>query len=94
MPELPEAEVAARQLRETGLVLVSITGLGGRHCAETLSSLEWFLGLQGLSERGKLSHLFIRAAEVKFMTAAELGMTGLLCFGIRRLNTLNIRTLS
>ena len=84
MPELPEAEVAARQLRERVVgALVSDCWVGREDIVrEGLSSLEWFRGatITGVERRGKSVILaFIRAAEVKFMTA-ELGMTGLLLF--------------
>ncbi|HNA85401.1 MAG TPA: bifunctional DNA-formamidopyrimidine glycosylase/DNA-(apurinic or apyrimidinic site) lyase [Nitrospira sp.] len=84
MPELPEAEVAVRQLRERVVgALVSDCWVGREDIVrEGLSSLEWFRGatITGVERRGKSVILaFIRAEEVKFMTA-ELGMTGLLLF--------------
>jgi len=84
MPELPEAEVAARQLR------ARVMGATVRDCwigrgdivREGLSSLEWYRGTKivGVERRGKSVILtFAGATQARFL-AAELGMTGLLLF--------------
>lgn len=84
MPELPEAEVAARQLRERVVgAWVSDCWVGrGDIVREGLSSLQWFRGaaITGVERRGKSVIIaFLRAEETRFL-AAELGMTGLLLF--------------
>jgi formamidopyrimidine-DNA glycosylase len=84
MPELPEAEVAARQLRERVVgALVSDCWVGrGDIVREGLSSLQWFRGaaIAGVERRGKSVIItFVRAGQTRFL-AAELGMTGLLLF--------------
>lgn len=82
MPELPEAEVASRQLRER------IVGATVRDCwvgrddivREGLSSLEWYrqAEITAVERRGKSVVLtFQQGAQPRFL-AAELGMTGLL----------------
>lgn len=84
MPELPEAEVAACQLR------AHVVGATVRDCwigrgdivREGLSSLEWYRGtrITGVERRGKSVILtFAGATQVRFLVA-ELGMTGLLLF--------------
>lgn len=84
MPELPEAEVAARQLR------ARVMGSTVRNCwigrpdivREGLASLEWYRGtkIAGVERRGKSVILtFAGATQARFL-AAELGMTGLLLF--------------
>jgi formamidopyrimidine-DNA glycosylase len=84
MPELPEAEVAACQLR------ARVTGATVRDCwvgrgdivREGLASLGWYHGakIAGVERRGKSVILtFTRAKQARFL-AAELGMTGLLLF--------------
>lgn len=84
MPELPEAEVAARQLRERVVgALVRDCWVGrGDIVREGLSSLEWFrhATITGVERRGKSVIIaFLRAGQTRFL-AAELGMTGLLLF--------------
>lgn len=84
MPELPEAEVAARQLRERVVgALVSDCWVGRRDIVrEGLSSLDWFrqATITGVERRGKSVIIaFLRAEQARFL-AAELGMTGLLLF--------------
>ncbi|WHZ17802.1 MAG: Formamidopyrimidine-DNA glycosylase [Nitrospira sp.] len=84
MPELPEAEVASRQLRER------VVGATVRDCwvgrgdivREGLSSLEWYrrTRIAEVERRGKSVILtFVRGGQERFL-AAELGMTGLLLF--------------
>ncbi len=84
MPELPEAEVAARQLRERVVgAIVSDCWVGrGDIVREGLSSLKWYhrARIAGVERRGKSVILtFLRADQTRFL-AAELGMTGLLLF--------------
>lgn len=84
MPELPEAEVAARQLRERVVgAMVSDCWVGrGDIVREGLSSLEWYrlARITGVERRGKsVIMTFLRADQTRFL-AAELGMTGLLLF--------------
>lgn len=84
MPELPEAEVAARQLRERVVGAIVRDCWVGREdiVREGLSALQWFRGaaITGVERRGKSVIIaFLRAEQTKFL-AAELGMTGLLLF--------------
>ncbi len=84
MPELPEAEVAARQLRErvVGATVQDCWVGRGDIVREGLSSLEWYRQAQitGVERRGKSIILtFTRGEHARFL-AAELGMTGLLIF--------------
>lgn len=84
MPELPEAEVASRQLRER------VVGATVRDCwvgrgdivRDGLSSLAWYrrAKIVEVERRGKTVILaFARDGQERFLTA-ELGMTGLLLF--------------
>ena len=84
MPELPEAEVTAAQLR------LAINGARvqgywvGRAdiIREGLDTLPWYVGsrVEAVERRGKTVVIsFLRDAEKRFL-AAELGMTGLLLF--------------
>ena len=84
MPELPEAEVAARQLRERVVGAMVTDYWVGREdiVREGLPSVEWFRGarIAGVERRGKSVIIsFLRAQQTRFL-AAELGMTGLLLF--------------
>ena len=84
MPELPEAEVAARQLRERviGATVRDFWVGRGDIVREGLSSVEWYRHAQimGVERRGKSIILtFVRDGHTRFL-AAELGMTGLLIF--------------
>lgn len=84
MPELPEAEVAARQLRERVVGAIVRDCWVGREdiVREGLSLLQWFHGaaITGVERRGKSVIIaFSRAEQTKFLVA-ELGMTGLLLF--------------
>ena len=84
MPELPEAEVAARQLRERVIGATVRDFWVGRDdiVREGLSSVEWYRHAQimGVERRGKSVILtFVRDGHTRFL-AAELGMTGLLIF--------------
>ena len=84
MPELPEAEVAAHQLRS------SILGATVRDCwvgradivREGLATLSWYQGarIDTIERRGKTVVIgFIQQRQRRFLVA-ELGMTGLLLF--------------
>jgi formamidopyrimidine-DNA glycosylase len=84
MPELPEAEVVARQLR------VHLLGAQLNDCwvgradivREGLPTLPWYRGarLEGVERYGKCVALeFQKEGEFRYV-AAELGMTGLLLF--------------
>ena len=84
MPELPEAEVVARQLRARVLgALVKDCWIGRPDIVrQGLSTLDWYRGarLRAIERRGKsivlaLSH----ESETRYLVA-ELGMTGLLFF--------------
>lgn len=84
MPELPEAEVAARQLRErvVGAIVRDCWVGRGDIVREGLSTLEWYrqAEITAVERRGKSVILtFYRGGQTRFM-AAELGMTGLLLF--------------
>ncbi|BFU95497.1 MAG: DNA-formamidopyrimidine glycosylase and DNA-(Apurinic or apyrimidinic site) lyase [Nitrospira sp.] len=84
MPELPEAEVVARQIRSrlTGARLVDVI-LGRRDIVrEGVGTLSWYreTRLISIDRYGKSVALgFQRSAEVRYVVA-ELGMTGLLLF--------------
>ncbi|HET6675989.1 MAG TPA: bifunctional DNA-formamidopyrimidine glycosylase/DNA-(apurinic or apyrimidinic site) lyase [Nitrospiraceae bacterium] len=84
MPELPEAEVAAAQLRQ------KIVGSTVRDCwvgrsdiiREGGETVSWYGGsrIEAVERRGKTVVIsFSRDGEIRFL-AAELGMTGLLLF--------------
>ena len=84
MPELPEAEVAAAQLRQC------IHGARVRDywvgrpdiIREGLDTLSWYVGARvaAVERRGKTVIIsFLREGKMRFL-AAELGMTGLLLF--------------
>ncbi len=85
MPELPEAEVVARQVRDR-LLGATITDCWiGRDdiVRQGLSTLPWYTGacLTGVTRHGKSVALaFTRNDETRYLVA-ELGMTGLLLFG-------------
>ncbi|MCC2639857.1 MAG: mutM [Nitrospira sp.] len=84
MPELPEAEVAARQLHERVVGATVRDYWLGRDdiVREGLSSLEWYRHgrIANVERRGKSVILsFVHGKITKFL-AAELGMTGLLLF--------------
>ncbi len=84
MPELPEAEVAARQLRARVLGATVRDCWVGRNdiVREGLSTLGWYPNsrIDGVERRGKSVILaFVRGGERRYL-AAELGMTGLLLF--------------
>lgn len=84
MPELPEAEVVARQIRSrlTGATLVDVV-LGRRDIVrEGVGTLSWYREsrLISVDRYGKSVALgFQKSAEVRYVVA-ELGMTGLLLF--------------
>ncbi len=84
MPELPEAEVVAIQLRERLVgASVSHVWLGRRDIIrEGFSTLSWYQGatISAVERRGKCLVLkFRREAECRYLVA-ELGMTGLFFF--------------
>lgn len=84
MPELPEAEVATRQLRERVIGATVQDVWVGRDdiIREGLSSVEWYRDAKIIAaeRRGKSIILtFVRGGRLRFL-AAELGMTGLLIF--------------
>jgi formamidopyrimidine-DNA glycosylase len=85
MPELPEAEVVARQVRDR------LLGATIRECwigrddivRQGLPTVSWYKGacLTGVTRHGKSVALaFTRDEETRYLVA-ELGMTGLLLFG-------------
>lgn len=84
MPELPEAEVVSRQLRQRVLGAVWKDCWVGRPdiVRQGLETLDWYRGsrLAAVDRRGKSVVLsFARNEESRFLIA-ELGMTGLLLF--------------
>ena len=84
MPELPEAEVVARQLRDRLLGAVLKDCWIGRPdiVRKGLPILDWFRGarLTAVARRGKSVVLsYSRDGDTRYMVA-ELGMTGLLLF--------------
>jgi formamidopyrimidine-DNA glycosylase len=84
MPELPEAEVVARQLRVHLLGAQLNECLVGRAdiVREGLSTLSWYYGavLEGVERYGKSVALGLRREDEIRYIVAELGMTGLLLF--------------
>lgn len=84
MPELPEAEVVARQLR------ACIVGSFVKNCwvgrsdiiRQGLATMYWYRGTQvvGVERRGKSVVLVFRGTDEQRYLVAELGMTGLLFF--------------
>jgi formamidopyrimidine-DNA glycosylase len=84
MPELPEAEVVARQLR------ASIVGSILKDCwigrpdivREGLETIDWYRGgrVAGVERRGKSVALAVERDGERRYLVAELGMTGLLLF--------------
>ena len=84
MPELPEAEVAAAQLRKS-IHGARVRGYWiGRSdiIREGLDSLSWYVGarVEAVERRGKTVIIaFVREGNRRFL-AAELGLTGLLLF--------------
>lgn len=84
MPELPEAEVVAQQLRArlVGAILTEFWIGRADIVREGLKSASWYCGssLQSVDRYGKSVALgFQRKSEVRYVVA-ELGMTGLLLF--------------
>lgn len=84
MPELPEAEVVARQLR-AGLLgaVISDCWIGRPDIVrQGLSTLDWYKGacVRDVSRRGKCVILALRREGETRYLVAELGMTGLLFF--------------
>jgi formamidopyrimidine-DNA glycosylase len=84
MPELPEAEVAARQLRErlVGAVIRDCQVTRKDIIREGLSTLAWyrFSKIEGVERRGKSVILVCSQGQERRYLTAELGMTGLLLF--------------
>lgn len=84
MPELPEADVVARQIR-TSLLGAQVTGVSiGRHdiVREGYDTASWYCGatLQSVERFGKSVALGFAKSQVCRYVVAELGMTGLLLF--------------
>lgn len=84
MPELPEAEVIACQLRDRvlGAVLKDCWVARPDIVRQGLSTLDWYRGarLIEIERKGKsIALAFARAGETRYLVA-ELGMTGLLFF--------------
>jgi formamidopyrimidine-DNA glycosylase len=84
MPELPEAEITALQLRRHILGARVRDYWVGRAdiVREGLETLPWYSGsrVEAVERRGKTVVIsFLRDGEIRFL-AAELGMTGLLLF--------------
>jgi len=82
MPELPEAEVAARQIRArlVGGRIATITVGRMDIIREGVDSLDWYWGsvVSGVDRYGKSVVLECRKASGSRYLVAELGMTGLL----------------
>jgi formamidopyrimidine-DNA glycosylase len=84
MPELPEAEVVARQLRERliGATLIELEFGRSDIVRHGIETQQWYAGavLSGVQRQGKSVVLdFMREDETRYLVA-ELGMTGLLLF--------------
>jgi len=88
MPELPEAEVTASQLRArlVGAVIADIRLGRDDIVREGLSSLRWFPGsvLRAVERRGKSVVMDLQKDDEHRYLVAELGMTGLLLFPAAR----------
>src|SRR4051812_26961706 len=84
MPELPEAEVVARQLRVHLLGAQLNECLVGRAdiVREGLTTLSWYYGavLESVERYGKSVALGLKKEDETRYVVAELGMTGLLLF--------------
>jgi formamidopyrimidine-DNA glycosylase len=84
MPELPEAEVVARQLRVHLLGAQLNECLVGRAdiVREGLATLSWYYGavLESVERYGKSVALGLKKEDETRYVVAELGMTGLLLF--------------
>lgn len=89
MPELPEAEVASRQLRDRVLGAIVKDCWVGRSdiVREGLGTLPWYRGAQitGVERRGKCVVLAVTRGTEQRYIVAELGMTGLLLFPSARI---------
>ncbi len=85
MPELPEAEVVARQLRQRILgATIKESWLGREDMVrQGLSTLPWYRGAKvtGIDRHGKSVAIALEKAQETRYLLAELGMTGLLLFG-------------
>jgi formamidopyrimidine-DNA glycosylase len=85
MPELPEAEVVARQLRERILgATIKECWLGREDIVrQGLSMLPWYRGARvtGIDRHGKSVAIALEKERETRYLVAELGMTGLLLFG-------------
>lgn len=85
MPELPEAEVVARQLRERILGATMKECWVGREdiVRRGIDTLEWYRGAKvtGIDRYGKSVAIAFEKAQDRRYLVAELGMTGLLLFG-------------
>jgi formamidopyrimidine-DNA glycosylase len=85
MPELPEAEIVARQLRQRVVGATIKESWLGREdiIRQGLPTLPWYLGarIAGVERHGKSVALACeRDGDTRYLVA-ELGMTGLLLFG-------------
>ncbi len=85
MPELPEAEIVARQLRQRIVGATIKESWLGRNdiVRQGLSTLSWYRGarIAGVERHGKCVALACeRDGDTRYLVA-ELGMTGLLLFG-------------
>ena len=85
MPELPEAEVVARQLRERMLGATIKECWVGRPdiVRQGIETLEWYRGVRitGVERYGKSVAIACTRTDDTRYFVAELGMTGLLLFG-------------
>jgi formamidopyrimidine-DNA glycosylase len=85
MPELPEAEVVARQLRERILDATIKECWVGRPdiIRRGIETLEWYRGARvaAIDRHGKSVAIALEKARETRYLVAELGMTGLLLFG-------------
>ena len=85
MPELPEAEVVARQLRERLLGATIKECWVGREDIVRLGfdTFEWYRGarVSGVDRYGKSVAIALEKEQATRYLVAELGMTGLLLFG-------------
>lgn len=85
MPELPEAEVVARQLRERILGATMKECWVGREdiVRRGIETLEWYRGARvtAIDRYGKSVAISLTKAQDTRYLVAELGMTGLLLFG-------------
>ena len=86
MPELPEAEVVARQLRDrvVGGTVEACRVRRADIVRRGLATIDWYRGgcIEAVERRGKSVVFSLRKEQETRYVVAELGMTGLLLLGV------------